>query len=74
MLDTCGQNPKNNQFPENLLLRHPRMFPASEMRGRGQSRIHPLIFYFLCLDTKKQKSRAYKKLGIIKSIPSAKNI
>jgi hypothetical protein len=32
------------------------------------------FFYFLCLDTKKQKSRADKKLGIIKSIPPAKNI
>jgi hypothetical protein len=65
MLDISGQNPKSNNFPGNLLIRHPRMF---------LSRIHGLIFYFLCLDTKKQKSRAYKKLGIIKSIPTAKNI
>jgi len=36
--------------------------------------VYRLIFHFLCLDTKKQKSRADKKLGIIKSIPSAKNI
>jgi hypothetical protein len=57
--------PKKNKVPGNLLIRHPRMFLSG---------IHCLIFYFLCLDTKKQKSRAYKKLGIIKSIPSAKNI
>jgi hypothetical protein len=50
------------------------MFPASHMRGQALSGIHCLIFYFLCLDTKKQKSRADKKLGIIKSIPPAKNI
>jgi hypothetical protein len=60
-----GKIPKKNKFPENLLIRHPRM---------SLSGIHRLIFYFLCLDTKKQKSRAVKKLGFIKSFPTAKNI
>jgi len=39
-----------------------------------KSGIHIFNIFFLCLDTKKQKSRADKKLEFIKSVPTAKNI
>jgi len=46
----------------------------SKFEDTPQLAARSFIIFFLCLDTKKQKSRAGKKLGFIKSIPTAKNL